>query len=218
MVTAVNERPVPTGEGLTFEKVWAMFQESRQEADRQRQETDRQMKENAERQAERQREADRQMKETKRIFDELGRQMGDLHNSFGELAEHLVAPGIHARFNELGYHFGEIMPGGVKIYGEDGQLKAQIDLLLENDETVMAIEVKSRVLGKDVEKHLHRLDVLREHRHKKNDTRKILGAVAGAIFGEAEKKAVAEAGFYIIEQTGDTMKINVPEGFVPREW
>ena len=193
MVTAVNERPVPTGEGLTFEKVWAMFQESRLEADR-------------------------QMKETKRIFDDLGRQMGDLHNRFGELAEHLVAPGIHARFNDLGYHFGAIMPGGLKIYGEDGKVKAQIDLLLENGETLMAVEVKARVAGKDVEYHLKRLEILRDYCHKKNDTRKILGAVAGAIFGETEKTAVAEAGFYVIEQTGDTMKINVPEGFVPREW
>ena len=28
MEAVVTERPMPTGEGLTFEKVWAMFQET----------------------------------------------------------------------------------------------------------------------------------------------------------------------------------------------
>lgn len=27
-----------------------------------------------------------------------------------------------------------------------------------------------------------------------------------------------EAGLFVIEQSGDTMKIDVPEGFQPREW
>jgi len=45
-----------------------------------------------------------------------------------------------------------------------------------------------------------------------------MGAIAGAIFGTAEKKATIEAGLYVIKQSGDTMKIDVLEGFVPREW
>jgi len=51
--------------GLTFEQVWAAFMENRE-----------------------------QQKETARIIKELGKQMGNLNNSFGEIAEHLVAPGI----------------------------------------------------------------------------------------------------------------------------
>jgi len=43
MDTAVMERPMPTGEGLTFEKVWAIFQEI---AERQK-ENEREMKERA---------------------------------------------------------------------------------------------------------------------------------------------------------------------------
>ena len=27
-----------------------------------------------------------------------------------------------------------------------------------------------------------------------------------------------KAGFYVIEQTGDSVKIVIPEGFKPREW
>jgi len=134
------------------------------------------------------------------------------------LAEHLVAPNIHKRFNELGYHFGGAFPGGMKIFDEQGKTKTEIDLMLENGETLMAVEVKVKPAVKDVEHHIKRLEILRDHRRKINDKRKVQGAIAGAIFGAEEKKAVVEAGLYVIEQTGDTMKIDVPDGFVPREW
>jgi hypothetical protein len=32
------------------------------------------------------------------------------------------------------------------------------------------------------------------------------------------RKYVPERGFYLIEPSGDTVKIMVPEGFTPREW
>ena len=44
------------------------------------------------------------------------------------------------------------------------------------------------------------------------------GAVAGAIFGTIEKKAAIEAGFYVLEQSGDTMKMDIPDDFVPRDF
>ena len=189
MATAISERPIPTGEGLTFEKVWAMFQES-----------------------------DRRFEKTERYLKKIGKQMGDLHNRFGEISEHLVIPNIHTRFNELGHHFGAVLPGGVTIYGTDGKIKTQIDIMLENDDTVIAIEIKSKVNENDVEHHLKRLEILRDWRHHKNDFRKIHGAIAGAVFGMVEKKATVAAGLYAIEQSGDTMKIDIPDGFVPREF
>ena len=174
--------------GLDFQQVWAALMENREQMKK----TDRQLKKNA-------------------------KQMGDLHNRFGEIAEHLVAPRIHARFNEMGHHFEEVAPGGLKII-ENDKTKTEIDLLLQNNTTVMAVEVKAKVTVKDVEHHIKRLEILRNHRRKVNDHRKIQGAIAGAIFGSAEKKAVMEAGLYVIEQSGDTMKIEMPDDFVPREW
>ena len=38
------------------------------------------------------------------------------------------------------------------------------------------------------------------------------------MFLPGAKQAVLEAGFYVIEQSGDTMRIDIPEGFVPKEW
>jgi hypothetical protein len=59
---------------------------------------------------------------------------------------------------------------------------------------------------------------LREHANKTGDRRKILGGIAVAILGEGDKEAILDAGFYVLEQSGDTMKLDVPEGFAPREW
>ena len=181
--------PPPTGEGLTFEKVWAMFQET-----------------------------DKKMQKTERLVKRISKQMGGLHNSFGELAEHLVAPGIVKRFNELGYSFDRISSKGCYIYDEKGKVIAEIDILLENSEVMIAVEVKSRVTTKDIEKHVKRLEILREYRNKYRDDRKLRGSIASAVFLPGMKEEVIEAGFYTIEQSGDTMLIDLPEGFVPREW
>ena len=172
--------------------------------------------------SEKQKETVEQMKETDRRMDkrqkELDKRMGYLDNRFGELAEHLVAPGIVKRFNELGYRFDGAWPRGYEVPGEDGNLKAEIDLL-ENAETLMAVEVKAKPRGKDVKDHIRRLEMLREYRSNRyRDDRKIMGAIAGAIFREGEKNATLKAGMYVIEQSGYTMKIDVPQGFVPREW
>jgi len=189
--------------GVTFEEVWASLMETRQLINEV---------------SESQKETDRQIKETEQIVKENSKQIGGLHRSFGELAEHMVAPGIAKRFNELGFKFDSIADGNVKILDKKGETKTEIDLLLENGEYMIAVEVKSRPAAKDMEHHTRRLEILRDFRRKKNDSRKILGAIAGAIFGKAEKKAALDAGFYVLEQSGDTMKMDVPKGFVPREW
>ncbi|MDR2403687.1 MAG: hypothetical protein LBD78_06615 [Spirochaetaceae bacterium] len=44
------------------------------------------------------------------------------------------------------------------------------------------------------------------------------GAVAGAIIAEGVKPFAFKNGFYVIEQAGDTVKIAIPEGFIPRKW
>jgi hypothetical protein len=215
MAAVARRRRPPSGRGLTYEKVWEMFQET----DRQIKESDRKWQETkAEMEAER-KEADRKWKEERREEkEELDRMLGNLTNRFGEMVEWMVAPSIHKRFNELGFHFDAGSPGGYVIRDENGEVIAEVDILLENAEYIMAVEVKAKTHIKDIEHHIKRIEILREYRRKRHDTRKIQGAIAGAIFGDAEKQAVIEAGFYVIEQTGDTVRINVPQGFKAREW
>ncbi|MDR2175417.1 MAG: hypothetical protein LBO82_05710 [Synergistaceae bacterium] len=248
-MTATTETREPEM-GLTFEKVWAMFQESdrrmqklSEETAQQMQETDRQLQEVARRMRETDRrmketdrqiketdrqmkETDRQMKETDRQMKETDRQMkrtdmqiGRLGNRFGELAEHLVAPNIIQKFNALGFHFDDI--SGLRRIIKDegsGQKIAEFDILLENGESIIGVEVKSKPSYDDVEDHVRRLEILRLNKDGKGDRRKIHGALAGAIMPDIVRTAALKAGLYVITQTGDTVKIDVPEGFIPKTW
>jgi hypothetical protein len=69
-----------------------------------------------------------------------------------------------------------------------------------------------------VKHHIKRLELLREHKDRRGDRRRICGAIAGAVFPKEGKEATIAAGLYALEQSGDTMKLSVPQGFAPREW
>jgi hypothetical protein len=238
MTTATQAREPEMG--LTFEKVWAMFQESDRRMRELSEETDRQMQEVARRI----KEIDRQIeetgqqirktneeirktneetawhiKETGRHIKATNEQVGRLGNRFGELAEHLVAPNIIQKFNALGFHFDDISGVRRVIQDESTRQKiAEFDILLENGESIVGVEVKAKPSEGDVEDHVRRLQILRLNKNKKGDKRKIYGALAGAIMTDAVKTAILKAGLYVITQTGDTVKIDVPEEFTPKTW
>jgi len=62
------------------------------------------------------------------------------------------------------------------------------------------------------------MEILRKKADSKSDKRKYQGAIAGAIMSDTVRDYAHKAGFYVIEQTGDTVAINIPEGFKAREW
>jgi hypothetical protein len=221
----------PTGEGLTFEKVWAMFQETAkraQETDRQLKETDKQLQENSRQMAENDRrmrermeETDRFLKESKaetdRALKEASRMVGDLGNKFGRLAEHLVVPNMMKKFNALGYEFTRTSRN-IKILGADKKPLTEIDGLLENGQFAIVAEIKADFTVSHVGQHVERMEKLRRYWDEHNDKRKLIGAVAGAIMEDRVKALALDTGFYVIVQSGDTLKIEAPQGFTPRIW
>jgi len=169
------------------------------------------------------REFNLEIRKINRIVRENSRQIGGLNNAIGDLVESLVGPGTRRRFSELGYHFEGISPRRQKICGDDGTVKAEIDMLMENDDTIIAVEIKSRPRvdqkRDDISDHARRLAVFKEHRELRGEKpKRLLGAIAGAIYSTAVREATLKAGFFVLEQSGDTMLIAVPKGFVPKEW
>jgi hypothetical protein len=177
--------------GLNFEQVWAALME-----------TDRLFRESKA-------ETDRQMKE-------LQKSMGYLNNRFGELAEHLVLPNIVQKFNALNYHFNDIAKERKFVNPDTGRVEAEFDILLENDAYSIGVEVKTKPTEKDVMDHISRLEFLRRHKDKRGDQRTIWGALAGAIMPEAVKLDALRTGLYVIEQSGDTVRIEEPNQI--RSW
>jgi hypothetical protein len=206
--------------GLTFEKVWAMFQESDRRMRENRQETDRVLEETKDIMREnaiQMKETDRKMQETDRRMRETDRKISSLGSRIGDLVEQLIAPNILEKFKNLGYVFGKVAPN-VRYTDSRGRYIAEVDLLLENGDTALAVKVKTNLTNGDVREHLERMEKLRRYGDQHQDRRKLLGAVAGAIASEGVKAFAVKQGFFVLEQSGDTVKISVPEGFKPREW
>jgi predicted AAA+ superfamily ATPase len=204
MGDVLQPRELPRG--VSFEDVWAMFQETREqmrETDRRMQETDKKMQK-----------TDRQIREMTARTD---KQIGKLGNRFGEMVEHLIIPNIVEKFRSLGYTFTR---AGLdtEFFSREGKALAEVDAWLENGDFAMAVEIKSRLREQDTDRHAKRMEILRAYLDEREDTRKLLGAVAGAVVTLPAKEYALERGFYVIEQSGDTVKIAAPEGFTPKVW
>jgi hypothetical protein len=198
MSDTVNEAREAPG-GTTLEEVWALFRE-----------TDQRMKE-----------TDQRMKETDRLLKELAlktdRQIGRLGNRLGEVIEHLMSPKLHEKFAAFHLRFDHFSRNH-EIEDEQGRLLAEIDVLLENGDYAMAVEVKTRLSSEDVQEHLKRMNILRQVADRHDDRRSYLGAVAGAVVDREVIEYANRNGLYVIIPSGDTVEIEVPEGFKPRTW
>jgi hypothetical protein len=77
------------------------------------------------------------------------------------------------------------------------------------------VEVKTQVNTGDVREHIERMEKLRQYFDLHNDQRKLFGAVA--IIPDNVRDFALKQGFYVIEQSGDNVAIQEPEGS-PRAW
>jgi hypothetical protein len=180
-------------ETLSFEKVWLMFQETAQ-----------QLKEQAEK--------------TERMIQATNRSIDRLSSRQGELIEHIVLPNIKEKFNALGYVFTRAGPN-VNITTPQGRSLTEVDIMLENGDYVLAVEVKTKPAVEDVQDHVKRMEILRRYADEHRDQRKYLGAVAGGIMGDQVRDFALKTGFYVLEQSGDTVKLAAaPEPWKPRTW
>jgi hypothetical protein len=166
-----------------------------------------------------QRETAESMKDTDRIIKENGRQMGFVQNKLGEVVEHIVIPNINEKFKYFGYSFGTPQRN-VKFYDKNYNLIAEADIVMADDGKVLMLgEVKTTLKKEDVDNHVKRLETVRNLVYPPiNGSRKLLGFMAGAIASEDVKEYARQNGLFVAVQSGDTIKLDVPNGFVPKAW
>jgi hypothetical protein len=189
----------PEHAGLTFEKVWAMFQET----DKKFQETERLMKVQSQ-------ETDRKFQEAEKLVRQNQKMMGDLGRKFGKIIEHMFIPNLEEKFNALGYEFGKAGPN-VRIANKKHNIFAEIDVFLENGDCALAVEVKTQASTEDVQEHVERMEKLRRYFDIQNDKRKLFGAVAAAVILDNVRDYAFKQGFYVIKQSGDNVSVEEPE-------
>jgi hypothetical protein len=203
------EQAAEWGKSLSFEKVWAAFQETDrkfQETDRQFKETDRKIAESAE-----------QLARLEKNLDRMGINVGGLNRSLGELIETLIAARLWEKFPryDLTRAYRRI-----PLYDEKHSIRTDIDILLVNTSLCMAVEVKHELNRMDeVDRHIKRMQLIRQYPPELVGGKQLLGALAGAVVDTDVKNYAYSCGFFVLELAGEAVQlIAPPEGFMPKQW
>ncbi|MDR2518011.1 MAG: DUF4670 domain-containing protein [Spirochaetaceae bacterium] len=194
-----------------------------EQADLRQQETDRRFNELAEqadlRHKEMVEEADRRNKELgEKIEDgykKMRKALGEWDNKMGKLVEHIIKAGLVENFNGLGYAFTQIGQR-VDYARENGEIGAEVDIQLEDKDTVIAVEAKATLTVKDIKAHNARMAFLREWADRLGDARRYQGALAGMIISKQARDYTLKSGFFLIELSGKTTAVTKPP--VVKSW
>ena len=161
-----------------------------------------------------QEEYERQRKERD---DLLEKKLSKFGNRLGEIVEAMIRPNLLAKFKALGLEFDKISRE-VEIR-QDNQFLTEIDAFMENGDSAMVVEVKSKPSVDDIKEHIERMAKLRSYADRRGDKRKYFGAVGGMVFNENEREFSLKCGFYVIIPSGETFDIIAPSGkYQPRIW
>ncbi|MDR2592188.1 MAG: CCDC174 family protein [Chitinispirillales bacterium] len=204
--------------GVTMVESQKKWEESRKEWEESRKKSQKELEElrkETERAFQR---AEKEHEKTERMMQRLEKNIGGLGNSIGEVVEMIVIPGVKKKMNVLGHNFTMASPG--KEYSDtDGSTLMEIDLLLENCDEVMVVEVKTQVSKKWVERHLKRLEILRQKERITGMIGKTMyAAVAGIGFDEEARELAANNGMYLIDIHEDSERIDVTLPKEVRTW
>jgi hypothetical protein len=105
----------------------------------------------------------------------------------------------------------------VEINNPNLNLAMQIDLLAKNGDSCILIEVKSNLSIDDVNDHLERMAKFKPL-FPEYAKYKVYGAVAGMVIPQNVSRYAYRKGFFVIGQTGESVKILNDENFKPVEW
>ncbi|MCX7896568.1 MAG: hypothetical protein N2441_01680 [Rhodocyclaceae bacterium] len=181
------------------------LREAGMETDRRMQETDRRMQE-----------TDRRMQETDRRFAQLQRELGRLGNRLGDFVEGFVEPAAVRLFRARGLPVREVVRG-LEAVDEEGRVIAEVDLLVIDSDTAVAVECKSHAGVAEVREHLRRLEEFKTHFPRFADL-KVQGAVAAMHWSREAQRFAYRAGLWVLAQNGESVEVKNDARFTPKIW
>ncbi len=214
----------------TDKKVEMYFEETSrkfQETERQLQETDKKVERYFEETSRQLQETDkkvegyfektsRQLRKTDQKFDKYFGKIKELDRNWGKLVEAMVEPSAAKLFQER----------GIAVIGSEQRKKRQIggetteiDILLVNDDTVIAVEVKTTLSIEDVNDHINKhlkpfKSFFPEHKDKK-----VYGAVAYIHVEESADRYAYKKGLFVMAFAANEMVIIKNDTkFIPKIW
>lgn len=217
------EQAAEAGKDLDFTKVWAALMRvsaQQEKTSRQQRKTDAQiakMSERVDKTSERVDKTSERIDKTLEEVAKLSKNMDGVNKSLGKWIEEMVYPNLWDKFDQFGYEFTK---GGRRLkFKVNGQTIAEADIFLENGDCAMPVEVKTTLTEEDVDDHLERMDKIRLYLNERNDKRKLVGAVGGAVVSESVLRYAQKKGLYVLVQSGDSIIVaEIPHGFTAKEW
>jgi len=191
----------------TLGDIWLLFRETSQQF----KETDKKIKEMSEETNKKFQKTDRKIK---RISDDIGK----LGNRLGEYIEDMLRPAAVRLFKERGIDVHEVHQNIESQRISNGVKEGiEVDLLVVNNDDVIAIECKSNFGIDDVNEHLDRLEKLKRLLPAYDD-KKIMGAISGMVLPENVARYAYKKGLFVITQTGEHLIIRNDLKFKAKIW
>ena len=177
-----------------LEAMVAELVQAQKETDRQMKETGRQMEE-----------TDRRMKETDEKIKKLSDLFGD---QWGKLVEALMRPGTVELFRKRGLPVTQMTE---RREGIDSQGRTiEVGMTLISDETIVAVEIRTRCKVEDVDWHIDKLHRFKQA-FKEYANWELQGAVAALRFAEESDRYAYRRGLWVLKCTdGITRLVNDP--------
>ncbi|MCL2815326.1 MAG: hypothetical protein FWD23_12065 [Oscillospiraceae bacterium] len=148
---------------------------------------------------------------------DLSKNIGGLGNLQGRLTEAMFEAELWKKFNEIGFPFNK--QSSHYKFVENGRVLAEADFFLENGQYAMPVEIKTELSVGDIDEHIERIAKIRGYMDAHNDSRKLVGAIAGEIIAENVLRYAHKKGLYVLKQTGDLVAITAaPPNFTRQEW
>jgi len=159
-----------------------------------------------------------EIKETQKItareINAVNTSIGRLSNRLGEFVEEAVRPSAVRLFRERGIDVHEVHQN---VTSDREGSAFEIDLLVVNNQDVVAIECKSNLSIDDVNEHLERLEKIKrflpDHVNKR-----ISGAVAGMVIPANVATYAIKKGLYVIGQNGEHLELRNEKSFTAKTW
>ena len=205
----------------TADDVWRLLGElatAQQETERRFQETERRFQETERLMRERSLETEHKFQETaeenRRINRQLSQQIGNLGGKWGVFVENMVAPACETIFLDRGIPVHQVSQ---RVRQRQNGDSMEIDVLVLNQDHVLAVEVKSTLSVDDVKEFVEKLGRFREF-FPEYDPRQLYGAVAGIAMDPGADRYAYRQGLFVLAQSGETVAILNDSQFQPRNW
>jgi hypothetical protein len=145
---------------------------------------------------------------------QLNQQLGALGGKWGLFVENMVAPACKTLFLDRGIPVHQVSQRVQKILDGD---TLEIDVLVQNQNHILAVEVKSSLSVDDVKEFVEDLQRF-HHFFPEHTDRQLYGAVAGIAFDQGADRYAYRQGLFVLAQSGETMQILNDAAFEPKAW